>query len=120
MTWLYNLFGYFIFVRIYCNYTFENLFIGCFIFIQIVVDLLKVDFYDISSAMTGIDRLAEDAYMKYVKQLLLEIPDTITTGNMEHILDKMEKIGFKKCRSNQFNFEKKKFYSVGLFNYHLA
>ena len=90
------------------------------IFLQIVIDLLRVDFHDISSTMTGIDRLAEDAYMKNVKQLLLEIPDTITTENMEHILDKMEKIGFKKCGSNKFKFEKKKFYSVGLFNYHFT
>ena len=70
--------------------------------------------------MTGIDKLAKDVYMKNVRQLLLDMPDTITTENMEQILEKLGNIGFKKCGSNKFKFEEKTFHSVGLFNYHLT
>ena len=62
------------------------------------------------------NKLITDDYMKNVRQLLLEIPDTITKENMEQILDKLEEIGFKKCGFSTIHIAKRKFYSVGLLN----
>ena len=60
--------------------------------------------------------LMTDTYIRNVRQLLLEIPNTIKTQHMAEILDKMEKIGFKKCGFHEITAENKAFYSVGLIN----